>query len=200
MLSVVGCRLWVCPIPIRITITLPLCQQPLPSFAIVCNISAPPCASRVTGWFPIEKKQRNEHDNQAIPYISDYGNNVNKLAEIVFYEDESDTAKAHGTVENPRLLSFSYNGNAEYLYIKVINGSSTKGYGFFEYLEVTYPALPDVLLENRIISEALKDRKENPDKASLVLEKTLPAEGSNTGKRYKEGDKVTITAEARLWL
>ena len=126
-LSVVGCRLWVCPIPIRITITLPLCQQPLPSFAIVCNISAPPCASRVTGWFPIEKKQRNEHDNQAIPYISDYGNNVNKLAEIVFYEDESDTAKAHGTVENPRLLSFSYNGNAEYLYIKVINGGSTKG-------------------------------------------------------------------------
>ena len=61
---------------------------------------------------------------------------------------------------------------------------------------MNYPALPDVLLENRIISEPLKDRKENPDKASLVLEKTLPAEGSNTGKRYKEGDKVTITAEA----
>jgi len=94
-------------------------------------------------------------------------------------------------------MSFSYKGNAQFLYIKVINGGSKneKTYGFFEYLEVTYPALPDVLLENRIISEPLKDRKENPDKASLELKKSLPAEGSNTGKRYKKGDKVTITAE-----
>lgn len=127
------------------------------------------------------------------------GNNVDKLADIGFYENEAASTVAPGNTEkDERLMSFSYNGNAKFLYIKVINGGSNKDkktYGFFEYLEVTYPALPDVLLENRIISEPLKDRKENPDKASLVLEKTLPAEGSNTGKRYKEGDKVTITAE-----
>lgn len=128
------------------------------------------------------------------------GNNVNKLAEIGFYENSDTTTKAKGYAKtdenNPKLMSFSYSGDAEYLYIKVINGGSTKTYGFFEYLKVTYPALPDVLLENKITSEPLKDRNEDPDKASLALEKSSPMAGTNTGKRYKEGDKVTITAEA----
>ncbi len=128
------------------------------------------------------------------------GNNVNQLAKIGFYENSEATiaAKDKPTTDenNPKLMSFSYSGDAEYLYIKVINAGSTKKYGFFENLKVTYPALPDVMLENKIISERLNDRNEDPDKASLTLEKSSPAAGTNTGNRYKEGDVVKITAEA----
>ena len=103
-------------------------------------------------------------------------------------------ANGETNIEDERTLKYTYKDNASEIYVKIDKAGSTSKYGFFEYLEVTYPDLPEVKTSNVIISEAITtwEKAENAGDAEI----TPPEANGNTGKRYKEGDNVTITVTA----
>lgn len=103
-------------------------------------------------------------------------------------------ANGEKIIEDERTLKYTYKDNASEIYVSIDEAGSTGKYGFFEYLEVTYPDLPEVKTSNVIISEAITtwEKAENAGDAEI----TPPNANGNTGKRYKEGDNVTITVTA----
>ncbi len=119
-------------------------------------------------------------------------------AKLSFLYDNSGGTKSEANgktnIEDERTLKYTYKDNASETYVKIDKAGSTSGYGFFEYLEVTYPVLPEVKTSNVIISEAKTtwEKAENAGDAEI----TPPEANGNTGKRYKEGDNVTITVTA----
>lgn len=132
------------------------------------------------------------------PSVTKFQNATNNT-ELSFYDNAEGTqSNAVGEKEilNDYLLQYTYQGNASEIYVKVdYAGSAAKrSYGFFEYLEVIYPVLPEVKTSNVIISEAKTtwEKAENAGDAEI----TPPNANGNTGKRYKEGDNVTITVTA----
>ena len=127
-----------------------------------------------------------------------YFQNSASNAELSFLYDNSggtqSVAIGEKVVVNDRMLQYTYKDNASEIYVKIDKAGSTSTYGFFEYLEVIYPVLPEVKTSNVITSEAITTW-ENVDNAGAT-EMTLPDKNGNTGKRYKEGDNVTITVTA----
>lgn len=119
-------------------------------------------------------------------------------AKLSFLNDNSggtpSVANGETNIEDERTLKYTYKDNASEIYVKIDKAGSTSKYGFFEYLEVTYPDLPEVKTSNVIISEAKTtwEKAENAGDAEI----TPPEANGNTGKRYKEGDNVTITVTA----
>lgn len=110
---------------------------------------------------------------------------------------------ATGTATDDKTLEYTYTGDAATLDIVFVEAGTkansskarTGSWGFYEYIEVVYPVLPDVVLENRIVTTPLLSDKELAENAGTVKksDNTHP----NTGSRYKQGDNVTITAEAK---
>lgn len=108
-----------------------------------------------------------------------------------------------GIVTDNKTLEYTYTGDAATLDIVFVEAGTkansskdrTGSWGFYEYIEVVYPVLPDVVLENRIVTTPLLSDKELAENAGTVKksDNTHP----NTGSRYKQGDNVTITAEAK---
>lgn len=127
-----------------------------------------------------------------------YFQNSASNAELSFWYDNAEgsqtAAVGDKVVVNDRMLQYTYKDNASEIYVKIDKAGSTSTYGFFEYLEVTYPDLPEVKTSNVITSEAITTW-ENVGNAGAT-EMTLPDNTGNTGKRYKEGDNVTITVTA----
>lgn len=116
--------------------------------------------------------------------------------DIVFGESDKGTA-----VDN-KTLTYTYTGDASQLQI-LFNvagtyidaaGDKSKTWGFYEYIEVEYPVLPDVLLQNVITTTPLLSDQEQAANAGVV-EKSATTH-TNTGSRYMQGDAVTITAKA----
>lgn len=116
--------------------------------------------------------------------------------DIVFGESDKGTA-----VDN-KTLTYTYTGDASQLQI-LFNvagtyidaaGDKSKTWGFYEYIEVEYPVLPDVLLQNVITTTPLLSDQEQAANAGVV-EKSATTH-TNTGSRYMQGDVVTITAKA----
>lgn len=116
--------------------------------------------------------------------------------DIVFGESDKGTA-----VDN-KTLTYTYTGDASQLQI-LFNvagtyidaaGDKSKTWGFYEYIEVEYPVLPDVLLQNVITTTPLLSDQEQASNAGVV-EKSATTH-TNTGSRYMQGDVVTITAKA----
>lgn len=140
---------------------------------------------------------------------SDGENNVNKPnetwfqnvpnngnpAKLSFTEGGTTTAATGETTTEDRVLTFVYKGDATSLTVTVDNAGSEGTYGYFQYLEVTYPVLPDVKTTNLITSKPLLTKWEKAENAGTT-EKTKPSANGNTGNRYKPGATVTITATA----
>ena len=137
------------------------------------------------------------NDGKSTPnetYFQNVPNN-GKVATLSF-TDGGTTTEATGEKDvKDRVLTFTYKGDATTLTVKVDNAGSVGTYGYFQYLEVTYPVLPDVKTENLITSTPLLTEKEKAENAGTT-EKTKPNANGNTGNRYKPGAQVTITANA----
>ncbi len=127
-----------------------------------------------------------------------YFQNSASNAELSFWYDNAEgsqtAAVGDKVVVNDRMLQYTYKDNASEIYVKIDKAGSTSTYGFFEYLEVVYPQLPEVRTINSITSDLITTL-EKVDNAGAT-EMTPPNENGNTGKRYKEGDNVTITVTA----
>ena len=98
--------------------------------------------------------------------------------------------------EDKKSIEFTYNGDAKNVNIEIVQaGISTKTWGFFRNITVTYPVLPNVVIK-KTISNADKNTypNEKPENAGTVQITKQTAEG-NTGARYKVGEKVTITTK-----
>lgn len=137
------------------------------------------------------------NDGKSTPnetYFQNVPNN-GKVATLSF-TDGGTTTEATGEKDvKDRVLTFTYKGDATTLTVKVGNAGSVGTYGYFQYLEVTYPVLPDVKTENLITSTPLLTEWEKAENAGTT-EKTKPNANGNTGNRYKPGAQVTITANA----
>lgn len=137
------------------------------------------------------------NDGKSTPnetYFQNVPNN-GKVATLSF-TDGGTTTEATGEKDvKDRVLTFKYTGDATTLTVKVDNAGSVGTYGYFQYLEVTYPVLPDVKTENLITSTPLLTKWEKAENAGTT-EKTKPNANGNTGNRYKPGAQVTITANA----
>lgn len=137
------------------------------------------------------------NDGKSTPnetYFQNVPNN-GKVATLSF-TDGGTTTEATGEKDvKDRVLTFTYKGDATKLTVKVDNAGSVGTYGYFQYLEVTYPVLPDVKTENLITSTPLLTEREKAENAGTT-EKTKPNANGNTGNRYKPGAQVTITANA----
>ena len=100
-----------------------------------------------------------------------------------------------------KTITFTYNGDDKKILINVKQASvKNMVYGFYKDITVTYPVLPTVECVNTITSAEDKDRFPN-EKAelagSVTMETTITDDTKrNTGKRYKEGEVITITAKA----
>lgn len=118
-----------------------------------------------------------------------------KVATLSFTDGGTTTTATGTTTTEDRVLTFKYTGDASTLKVTVNNAGSVGTYGYFRYLEVTYPVLPDVKTENLITSTPLLTKWEKAENAGTT-EKTKPNANGNTGNRYKPGAQVTITANA----
>lgn len=121
--------------------------------------------------------------------------NNGKVATLSFTDGGTTTEAAGEKDVKDRVLTFKYTGDATTLTVTVNNAGSVGTYGYFRYLEVTYPVLPDVKTENHITSTPLLTEWEKAENAGTT-EKTKPNANGNTGNRYKPGAQVTITANA----
>ena len=123
--------------------------------------------------------------------------NGEKAAYLWFLENSSDmkTTAAGDSTKTERNFQFTYKGDKKEIWIKVAKAGTTSTYGFYDYIEVEYPVLPQVKAANKIISDPILDRDEKPENAGKT-EITAPDPNKNTGKRYKPGETVTLTAKA----
>lgn len=136
------------------------------------------------------------NDGKSTPNETYFKNVPDGKVATLSFTDGGTTTKATGTTTTEdRVLTFTYTGDATTLTVTVNNAGSVGTYGYFRYLEVTYPVLPDVKTENHITSTPLLTEWEKAENAGTT-EKTKPNANGNTGNRYKPGAQVTITANA----
>ena len=121
--------------------------------------------------------------------------NGGRAATVSFTDGGTTTAATGEKITEDRVLTFVYKGDATTLKLTVDNAGSVGTYGYFRYLEVTYPVLPDVKTTNLITSTPLLTEWEKAENAGTT-DKTKPNANGNTGNRYKPGAQVTITVTA----
>lgn len=118
---------------------------------------------------------------------------------IIEVSDESGyivpTECIHAT--DKKSISFTYKGDALKAKIKIVKSGSKEQWGFYEDITVTYPVLPNIEIVNTIsnIDTATypNETTGNAGKVSTELKNPEATSHGNTGKRYKEGDIVTIS-------
>lgn len=118
-------------------------------------------------------------------------------AVIELYDAKGKLAIAPTITNNGKSISFTYTGDATSLDLLLKKTGSSTTWGFFKDITVSYPVLPDVVGENVITTTPKLSDKELDKNAGVVILAVKTSTGShgNTGKRYKVGDEVTLTAE-----
>lgn len=102
--------------------------------------------------------------------------------------------------DDKKTITFTYTGDDKKVFINVIQAAiSAKKFGFYKDITVTYPVLPTVGCVNTITNPN-NDKFPN-EKAeyagNVTMETTITDDTKrNTGKRYKVGEVITITAKA----
>lgn len=100
-------------------------------------------------------------------------------------------------ITDNKTISFTYKGDALKAKIRIVKSGSTEQWGFYKDITVTYPVLPNIEVVNAIsnINTATYPNETvgNAGKATVVLKNPEATSHTNTGKRYKEGDIVTIS-------
>lgn len=98
-----------------------------------------------------------------------------------------------------KTISFTYKGDALKAKIKIVKSGSKEQWGFYKDITITYPVLPNIEIVNTIsnIDTATypNETTGNAGKVSTELKNPEITSHGNTGKRYKEGDIVTISAK-----
>lgn len=97
-----------------------------------------------------------------------------------------------------KTMVVTYKGDGTQLNFKFVKAGSNNNYGCYEYIEATYPVLPNVASTNVITNTDFADATNFPnEKAENAGETTVTSTAShpNTGKRYKIGDVVSLLAE-----
>lgn len=109
---------------------------------------------------------------------------------------EEDAASTEQSIsEDKKTLTLLYKGSSTSLPITLKKASNNaKSYGFLKGITVIYPVLPSVIgsntIENSDATLFPNEKAENAGKATFSSANAYP----NTGKRYKTGDVVTISA------
>ena len=102
------------------------------------------------------------------------------------------------TTTDNKTISFTYKGDALKAKIKIVKSGSKEQWGFYKDITITYPVLPNIEIVNTIsnIDTATypNETTGNAGKVSTELKNPEITSHGNTGKRYKEGDIVTISA------
>ena len=116
--------------------------------------------------------------------------------------DENGFAVSDADITYPdnKTMVVTYKGDGTLLSVKFVKpgSNSDKGYGCYEYLEATYPVLPNVVSTNVITNPDFHDATKYPnEKVENAGATTLTSNAThaNTGKRFKVGDVVTLLAE-----
>lgn len=96
-----------------------------------------------------------------------------------------------------KTLQFTYKGEATEIILKVVQAcnNTAKAYGFYKDITATYPVLPYVVAINAIANpDATNFPNEIADNAGTSMVVSSTDKHSNTGSRYRVGDKVSIIA------
>ena len=113
---------------------------------------------------------------------------------------EGDTVldDVEGVVTNGgKTISFTYTGDETTVDLFIEKAGSGETWGFMESVSVTYPVLPNVVVENVIDNADLATfPNENPEKAGTTAYRLITegASHTNTGKRFRVGDVIALKA------
>lgn len=135
-------------------------------------------------------------------YFTHFGTNDDD-ANITVSDENSYLLEVKDAVvsTDKKTITYTYKGDATKVTINVLKAGNTKDkWGFYKDITVTYPDLPSIICTNNITNpDEVKfpnEKAENAGKITVTLKNTETAETtprSNIGKRYKEGDVVTVT-------
>ena len=123
-------------------------------------------------------------------------------AVVKLREDGGVVLENAGTVtNNGKSITFTYEGNSSAIDVLIqlagsgSNPAVNSNWGFYDSLSVTYPVLPNVVIEN-VIDNADKVNfpHENPEKAGTTTFKLITegASHNNTGNRLRGGDVIAL--------
>ena len=104
-------------------------------------------------------------------------------------------------ISDKKTITFTYKGDAEKAKIKILRSGSNNQWGFYKDITVTYPVLPSIdfvkTISNQDLTTFPNENVENAGNASAELKNPEATLHTNTGKRYKEGDVVTISVSPK---
>ena len=104
-------------------------------------------------------------------------------------------------ISDKKTITFTYKGDAEKAKIKILRSGSNNQWGFYKDITVTYPVLPSIefvkTISNQDKNTFPNETIENAGNASAELKNPEATLHTNTGKRYKEGDVVTISVSPK---
>ena len=104
-------------------------------------------------------------------------------------------------ITDKKTITFTYKGDAEKAKINILRSGSNNTWGFYKDFTVTYPVLPSIefvkTISNQDITTFPNEDVENAGNVKAELKNPEATLHTNTGKRYKEGDVVTISVSPK---
>ena len=100
-------------------------------------------------------------------------------------------------ITDKKTITFTYKGDAEKAKINILRSGSNNSWGFYKDFTVTYPVLPSIdfvkTISNQDLTTFPNEDVENAGNVKAELKNPEATLHTNIGKRYKEGDVVTIS-------
>lgn len=104
-------------------------------------------------------------------------------------------------ITDKKTITFTYKGDAEKAKINILRSGSNNSWGFYKDFTVTYPVLPSIdfvkTISNQDITTFPNEDVENAGNVKAELKNPEATLHTNIGKRYKEGDVVTISVSPK---
>ena len=104
-------------------------------------------------------------------------------------------------ITDRKTIAFTYKGDAEKAKINILRSGSNNTWGFYKDFTVTYPVLPSIdfvkTISNQDLTTFPNEDVENAGNVKAELKNPEATLHTNIGKRYKEGDVVTISVSPK---
>ena len=104
-------------------------------------------------------------------------------------------------ITDKKTITFTYKGDAEKAKINILRSGSNNSWGFYKDFTVTYPVLPSIdfvkTISNKDLTTFPNEDVENAGNVKAELKNPEATLHTNIGKRYKEGDVVTISVSPK---
>lgn len=104
-------------------------------------------------------------------------------------------------ITDKKTITFTYKGDAEKAKINILRSGSNNSWGFYKDFTVTYPVLPSIdfvkTISNQDLTTFPNENVENAGNVKAELKNPEATLHTNIGKRYKEGDVVTISVSPK---